>query len=60
MKWKTDGLIDRNDKWKSSTGDSIGDSGARMLSESLKNNTTLTTLFLSGDEMKWIIIITNE
>ena len=44
---------DKNDKiW---TGNGIGDSGARMISESLKTNTTLTTLSLSGDEKrsKW-------
>ena len=39
----------------------IGDSGARMTSESLKTNTTLTELNLDGDEnevkKKWIIII---
>ena len=53
-----------NDKWwndKIWTGNNIGDSGARMISESLKTNTTLTTLDLGGDEkwskMKWIIII---
>jgi len=43
------------------TGNNIGESGARMISESLKTNTTLTTLSLNGDEkwskMKWIIII---
>ena len=46
MKWKWQ-LI-----W---TGDDIGDSGARMISESLKTNTTLTTLYLEGDEIevKW-------
>ena len=50
---------DKNDKiW---TANLIGDSGARMISESLKTNTTLTELDLYGDEkwskMKWIIII---
>ena len=39
----------------------IGESGARMISESLKTNTTLTKLDLTGDEkwskMKWMIII---
>ncbi len=31
------------------TDDNIGDSGARMISESLKINTTLTELNLGGD-----------
>ena len=33
----------------------IGDEGARLMSESLKTNATLTTLNLSGDknEVKW-------
>ena len=49
-------INDKNDKiW---TGNSVGDSGARMISESLKTNTTLTTLNLYGDEkwskMKWM------
>ena len=43
------------------TVNNIGESGARMISESLKTNTTLTVLYLCGDEkwskMKWIIII---
>ena len=30
----------------------IGESGARMISESLKTNTTLTELGLSGDEKR--------
>ena len=30
----------------------IGDEGARMISESLKTNTTLTTLNLAGDEIE--------
>ena len=42
-------------KWK--TDNSIGESGARMISESLKTNSTLTELRLGGDEewskMKW-------
>ena len=48
----------KNSKW---AANKIGESGARMISESLKTNTTLTTLYLYGDEkwsiMKWIIII---
>ena len=39
-------------KWKEWTVNDIGDSGARMISESLKTNTTLTKLDLSCDE-KW-------
>ena len=42
----------------------IGDSGARMIGDSLKTNTTLTYLGLNGDEkwskMKWIIIAINN
>ena len=48
-------------KWRIWTGNNIGESGARMISESLKINTTLTLLDLGCDEnwskMKWIIII---
>ena len=40
-------------KWKIWTGNKIGESGARMISESLKTNTSLTTLFLdSNGKMK--------
>ena len=51
---------DRNDemmmiKWTIWTGNNIGDSGARMISESLKSNTTLRMLDLGGDE-KWSIL----
>ena len=35
------------------TGNNIGDSGARMISESLKTNTTLTYLNLCCDEIEW-------
>ena len=35
-----------NGKW---TDNNIGDIGARAISESLKTNTTLTTLYLGGD-----------
>ena len=34
-------------KW---TGNKIGDSGASKIIESLKVNTTLTALYLGGDE----------
>ena len=47
-------MIDRDNRennviW---TANRIEDSGAIMISESLKTNTTLTKLYLSGDEMK--------
>ena len=48
MKWN-----DKNEIW---TDNEIGESGARMISESLKTNTTLTKLDLTRDEkliMKW-------
>ena len=35
------------------TGNNIGESGARMISESLKTNTTLTELNLMGDAIEW-------
>ena len=35
-------------------GNKIGDSGARMISEALKTNTTLTQLDLSSDEKEYI------
>ena len=38
-----------NNKWKW-TGNNIGESGATAISESLKTNTTLTTLYLESDE----------
>ena len=54
-------MIKDNDKMKKWRDNNIGDEGARMISESLKTNTTLTILNLSGDEkwskMKWVIII---
>ena len=37
-------------KWKEWTGNWIGDSGAIMIRESLKTNTTLTYLDLDSDE----------
>jgi len=48
-------------KWIIWTGNNIGDSGARVISESLKTNTTLTKLSLWGDEIevKWKQIIEN-
>ena len=55
--WKNE--IDRNDKndkkWIIWTTNKIGDEGARMISESLKINTTLTKLDLRRDEIvvKW-------
>jgi len=39
------------------TGNNIGDSGAIILSESLKNNTTLTELWLNGEYNEWWIMI---
>jgi len=50
-------MINDNDKMRIWTGNGIGESGARMISLSLKTNTTLTTLYLGCDEkwskMKW-------
>ena len=50
---------EKNDKiW---TDNNIGESGAIMISESLKTNTTLTTLYLGSDKkwskMKWVMIM---
>ena len=42
----------RNDKNEIWTGNRIGAEGARMISESLKTNTTLTTLKLYCDEIE--------
>ena len=42
---KRKGMI--NEIW---TDNNIGDEGARMISEGLKCNSTLTTLYLGGDE----------
>jgi len=43
------------------TGNNTGESGARLISESLKTNTTLTDLDLGCDEkwskMAWIIVV---
>ena len=54
-------MINDNDKMKIWTGNDLGDSGAIVICESLKTNTTLTTLDLSGNEVKikWIVIIKN-
>ena len=49
-------MLNDNDSMKIWTDNNIGESGARMISESLKNNTTLTKLDLWGDEkqeVKW-------
>ena len=35
------------------TMNDIGDEGARMISEVLKSNSTLTTLYLMSDENEW-------
>ena len=54
-------MIKDNDKMKKWTDNNIGDEGARMISESLKTNTTLTKLNLSGNEkwskMIWMVTI---
>ena len=54
MKYKKDNENARdrneNERMKIWTDNKIGDSGARMISELLKANCTLTTLDLSGDE----------
>ncbi len=44
-----------NNNWIMWTGNKIGDEGARMISEALKTNTTLTKLDLRGyeNEVKW-------
>jgi len=41
------GNENERNKW---TGNAIGDEGASNISESLKVNTTLTELYLGGDE----------
>ena len=39
-------------KWMIWTDNNIGAEGAKMISESLKINTTLTALHLDGDEIE--------
>jgi len=51
MKNEVDVLSNRNeDKTREWIGKNVGESGARIISESLKTNATLTKLNLSGDE----------
>ena len=55
IKWKYRRERDRNDKiimikWRIRTDNRIGESGATAISESLKTNTTLTTLDLTSDD----------
>ena len=50
-------VINRNDNmmiWMIWTGNNIGESGAKMISESLKINTTLTELNLGVMKLKWM------
>ena len=49
QKWKTKENMKSNKKW---TGNKIGTKGASAISETLKINTTLTELWLSGDEIR--------
>ena len=54
-------MINKNDKnWIIWTGNRIGDKGAGMISEALKTNTTLTTLYLNSDEIEVNEIKTNN
>ena len=48
-------MIQNDNNWIKWTDNDIGDEGARMISEALKTNTTLTTLHLGCDEneVKW-------
>ena len=41
-----------NYKWDQWTGNKIGPEGARMISEGLKSNSTLTEMYLWGDEKR--------
>ena len=43
-------IMIKNEKW---TDNNIGDEGTRMISESLKTNTSLTILDLHCDEIEW-------
>ena len=47
-----------NDEMKKWACNKIGDEGARMISEALKTNSTLTELNLYSDEIwsKWMIV----
>ena len=47
----------KNKTW---TGNNIGAEEAKMISEALKDNSTLTTLDLSGDEKQYIKIRRNK
>ena len=40
-------------RMKKRIGNKIGDEGAKTISESLKINTSLTSLYLGGDEKIW-------
>ena len=55
IKWIQDNVCTKNEmKWLLIwTENNIGESGARMISESLKTNTTLTKLDLRCDEIEW-------
>ena len=48
-------MIQNDNNWIIWTVNYIGDEGARMISEALKTNTTLTALHLYSDEneVKW-------
>ena len=48
-------MIQNDNNWIIWTDNNIGAEGARMISEALKTNTTLTTLDLGSDEneVKW-------
>ena len=52
MKTKQESETMKTKKWKMMkwTGNDIGDEGARMISEALKINTTLTSLYLWSDD----------
>ncbi len=47
---RSDNDKDRKRVKKKCTGNGIGDEGARMISEALKSNNTLTTLYLGSEE----------